>query len=363
MEQTRTALHILWMLLRRSRRRVPTHVSRIAIVYTAKLGDMVCLTPVFRALRSRYPDATITLFGIASNKELVAGNTDISEYVVFDQALVSTYRDQFDIGLVPAPNVHALSFLTRIGARMILVPTVVDGWSPHETRWYKIFSFFVRTVPHNARAYAPGEYLKMLEPLGIHATDTTKYLFVTSDALVKAQEILAQSPRPRIGIVPSAGNKIKTWPAERFALVSDAISNEMHGTPVCLGGPRDTVEVDAYLAACQKKSEILNLAGTLGIEELKAVVHELDAVVAADTGIIYVAEAFGVPTVDIVGPVDEAVQPPRGPRHRAVTPPYARIPQMNIMNARVMDKAEARRQAESITVPQVYAALREVLAR
>ena len=32
--------------------------------------------------------------------------------------------------------------------------------------------------------------------------------------------------------------------------------------------------------------------------------------ISVDTGPIYIAEAFNVPTVDIVGPVDENVQPP-----------------------------------------------------
>ena len=99
------------------------------------------------------------------------------------------------------------------------------------------------------------------------------------------------------------------------------------------------------------------------IEELKALIAEFDLFIALDTGPIYVAEAFDVPTVDIVGPMDEREQPPRGPLNLVVVPPFPRIPQMHIMNARIFDVAEATRQTESITVAQVTEAIDQVLAK
>jgi len=40
--------------------------------------------------------------------------------------------------------------------------------------------------------------------------------------------------------------------------------------------------------------------------------------VSADTGPIYIAEAFNVPTIDITGPVNENEQPPQGEKHKIV---------------------------------------------
>jgi ADP-heptose:LPS heptosyltransferase len=80
-----------------------------------------------------------------------------------------------------------------------------------------------------------------------------------------------------------------------------------------------------------------------------------------DTGPIYVAEAFGTPTVDIVGPVDEREQPPIGQKHRVVVPPERRIPALHIMNAHGYDRKEARRQSEAITTAMVLDACRELL--
>ncbi len=73
--------------------------------------------------------------------------------------------------------------------------------------------------------------------------------------------------------------------------------------------------------------------------------------ISVDTGPIYIAEAFGIPTIDIVGPMDENEQPPRGPMHRIVRTDAA--PVIHIMNSRVYDAAKARKAIEDITVDMV----------
>lgn len=356
----------LVLLLWRPRYWLPKHVRRIAVVQQAKMGDMVCTTPLLRALKSAYPGAHITVFGDSVNRDLLVGSQDVDSYILFTESLVPTllaqHKGMFDVGIIPAPSITALHFLVRVGARMILAPRVVAAWSPHETRWYKLLRFFTSTVTHDGTQYAPREYLRLLEPIGIHTTDTRKHLTVSASAAQRAEVLLEDAQYPRIGIVPSAGNKIKMWPAERFAELAQRVSAEYGGSIVCLGGPRDSEEVQAFLAALAHSVPCVDLSNQLSVEDLKAVVAQLDVIVACDTGTIYIAEAFGVPTVDIVGPVDENVQPPRGPMNAVVVPPYNRIPQMNIVNARVMDKKEARRQALSIEVSQVFDAVQTVLA-
>ena len=88
--------------------------------------------------------------------------------------------------------------------------------------------------------------------------------------------------------------------------------------------------------------------------------------ISADTGPIYIAEAFDVPTVDIVGPMDEREQPPISPIHRIVVPPNRTKPQLHIMNARTYNREEAFRQVASITsamvITETDALLRELKA-
>ena len=108
--------------------------------------------------------------------------------------------------------------------------------------------------------------------------------------------------------------------------------------------------------ALKDSSHIIDASEQMSLDELKALIARATLFVSVDTGPLYIAEAFDVPTVDIVGPVDERVQPPTGPRHTVVVPLRERA-QLYIMNARVYDEVEARRQTESISVEQVCAAI------
>ena len=89
------------------------------------------------------------------------------------------------------------------------------------------------------------------------------------------------------------------------------------------------------------------------IDELKALIAKLHLLIAIDTGPIYIAEAFDIPTIDIIGPIDEKEQPPRGPLNRNVLPPERKRPELFVLNARSYNRKEAIRQVRSITVSLV----------
>jgi ADP-heptose:LPS heptosyltransferase len=220
----------------------------------------------------------------------------------------------------------------------------------------------VVVVPHFMGSYAPRQYLRLLEPLNIVVDNTTKTLAISSAAKEKADAFLKQLPAHSLlaGIAPSTGSKIKEWPAERFALVADYLVEKHNAVIVVLGGKRDSHEVEEMMRNVTRKNRVLSTLDLFSIDELKAVVQRLELFISADTGPIYIAEAFGVATVDIVGPMDEKEQPPIGTRHKVVAAPRHK-PELHIMNARVYDAREARRQAEAITVQMVLAEVEELI--
>ncbi len=113
------------------------------------------------------------------------------------------------------------------------------------------------------------------------------------------------------------------------------------------------------LGALHKKDSVIDLSQKLSIEELKALIAALKLFISVDTGPIYIAEALGVATVDIVGPMDEREQPPHGERHRVVVAQRTQ-PAVHIMNASMVDIAEARRQTDAITPAMVLKAVEEL---
>ncbi len=205
--------------------------------------------------------------------------------------------------------------------------------------------------------------MRLLEPLGIITDDTRKDVYIAQSAKERVEKILSEkginSADTLVGIAPGVGNKIKVWGAERFAEVAEVLQKKHQAKIVIMGGSRDADEVSAMLGALADTGGIVDLSQQLSIEELKALIAKLTLFISVDTGPIYIAEALGVATVDIVGPMDENEQPPRGERHKVVVAQRAE-PAVHIMNASMVDVAEARRQTDAITPAMVLKAVEEL---
>ncbi len=340
--------------------KIPENISRIIVVPTGKLGDVVCCTPVLSALRVHMPQAKI----------IVAGNAKLHRAVLADSGLVDEYIDldapggvariknaQANIGIVTGPAYEYVASLCAAGIPLVSAPTVTGGFSPSETRPYKILKKYIKTYPYDIFAYAPGERLKSLESVGTMSHDTKKHLGFSHNAKNKVLEFLKSNHITPgrdfiVAISPTAGNKIKEWPEERFAGVADHLIETHQAKVILLGGPNDT-------AVVQKTNTFLKHgraveATHFSVDELKAFISRINLFVAVDTGPIYIAEAFSIPTVDLVGPVDERVQPPIGFIHRNVVPQREKA-ELYILNARAYDIQEAQRQTLSVSVSDVNA--------
>lgn len=345
------------------RRRKPGYPKKILIIQMAKLGDMVCTTPMFRAVKAAYPSSELCVIGDAINKEILAGNQDVDRYVVFKKGIERELRkESFDYCAIPNPDFRSLVAAVYGGVRSICVPEVTGG-SVNQTRTFILLSRFVLRVPFRMGAYAPRERLRLLEPLGIVADDTRKWLSFTDEAKRKIEALLSSHGIRKedllVGISPAAGHRTKQWPAKRFAAVADYLHRNQGAKIIMIGGPADMKEADAMRRALRHEGA-LDTTGRLSIEELKAAVSQLNLFISVDTGPVYVAEAFGVPTIDITGPIDEREQPPIGKLHKVIVPPVREKPELFVMNARGYDYKEARRQVESITPEMVFQAIDEL---
>ncbi|MDQ5955534.1 MAG: hypothetical protein QG621_537 [Patescibacteria group bacterium] len=360
------ALRCFWHLLLHGTAKRKVTPTSIVIVQFGKLGDMVCTTPMSRAVKVHDPSIRVIVVGDRVGGEVLAGNPDVDRYIVcgadIAEALQELRKEKVDAGVIASPSLRAFALLYLAGIRTIVAPRVVGGVSM-EGRLYKVLASLGVRVEHRMGRYAPGEYLRALEPLGIFATNTTKHLAISSEAVEWVEGFWKDhnlTGMKVVGISPAAGNRIKQWPPERFASVAGHLFKQGFKL-VVVGGKNDQNETKAMLDAMRPVA-VVNTVGTLSIEQLKALMQKLSLFISVDTGPIYIAEAFGVATIDIVGPVDEREQPPVGPRHVVVVPKREK-PELYVMNPYPRDITEARRQTESITAQDVIAAADTLLGQ
>jgi len=325
---------------------------------------------MFRAVKEKYPRSKLFVMGNALNSELLKGNPDINGYIVcennfgFEDFRRSIRGEKFDFACVTAPGFAALAALYLAEVPLISAPVIRNGFSPYETKPYKILRNFVVTKPHRMGSYAPREYLRLLEPIGIFTEDTKKYLYYSQEAEKTILDFFAKNhiaPEKDfiVGITPSAGNKIKEWGRNKFAKLADYIFDKYRAEIIIIGGPND-IEVDEMISFISKDTKFINTRGLFSVEELKALISKLNLFISVDTGPIYIAEAFDVPTIDIIGPIDGNEQPPIGKLHKIVVAERQK-PELYVMNARIYNEKEARRQIEAISVEMVINKFKELI--
>ncbi len=336
-------------------------VRNIVVVQMAQLGDMVCTTHVFHHIKKKYPHAKLYVIGKAINRETLEGNKDIDEYIVFQNNILGLYKSlkkvKVDVGILTTTHITALAVLFLSGIKSIIAPTVVDGYTPFEGIAYRMLRGLVTIVPISASKNLHSEYLKLLQPLGINETGVERYLEFSKEAGKNAIQYFTQhsiSPGKDfiVAISPSSGNKVKNWPADRFAQVADHVYEKYQAKIVIIGGPNDSEEVSKMLKVLNSETKVVNTLNLFTIDELKAIISLASMFISVDNGPLNIAITFNVPTVDILGPVPEwAVQV--SDLNRIVTNRGGVDPAVYPMNTRDIDFKEAKRQSEAITVEMV----------
>lgn len=356
-------LRALLLVVFRSRKQQVRAPKKILIVQMAKLGDMVCTTPVFRAIKNALPDTKVIVIGDGINSHVLAGNPDVDRYIVgknIADVIREVKAEKPDFACVMGPDFGNILIPVFAGVRSIAAFKVSGGKSS-ETRTYKMLLPFVHTVPYVFGTYVSRALLRLLEPAGIVSEDTRKHLFFTEAARKKLDELFVVNEITKrdlvVGISPTAGHRTKQWAPQNFAKVADYLAERHEAKLVIIGGPADGAEGEAMKAAL--RSTVVNTVGTLNIDELKALIDRLDLFMSVDTGPIYIAEAFDVPTIDIAGPIDVNEQPPRGPLHKNVTPKSGKK-LLFAMNVRDYDYEEVRREVDSMTPEMVVETFEEL---
>lgn len=335
--------------------------KKILIIQMAKLGDMVCTTPMFRAVKNKYPNVELIVVGNKINKDILNGDKNVDKYLVFD-GLLSVFKkikkEKIDFACITSPDFISLCILYLANIKTIVVPEIKNGYSPYEIKEYKILRKFVLKSDYKMGFYAPREYLKLLEPIDVFTSNTKKYLYFSENANKKTNDYFTKNQINKnkdliIGISPSAGNKIKKWSGCKFAEIVAYVYKKYSAKIIIIGAKRDEKEVEEMINFLDEDIQFFNSLNMFNIDELKALVSKMDLFISVDTGPIYIAEAFDVATIDIVGPMDENEQPPVGKVHRVVIVSDRKKPELHIMNARRYNKEEARRQIDEITAKMV----------
>jgi ADP-heptose:LPS heptosyltransferase len=300
--------------------RRPPGPRRVLLIQTAKIGDLICTTPVIASLKTSWPDCHLTLLVNPVCAPLLAHDPDVDALWPVParewQGLAGKWRllgrlraARFDDCIVLSPN-----------TAFLLLPL----WAGIPRRAAILSNFPARSLDRCARFLSHGERhqggrllldteLALLSALGCERLTTRKRLHAAPEAAVPVASFLAGRSAPRIGIGISSGNKLKALSAEQLSELCGQLLARLRHDLVLIGTAEDKPVVE-HIRKQWGKERILDAAGAFGLDALPALMAGLEVYFGVDSGITYLADACDVPVVDLMGPASADDQRPTGPR-------------------------------------------------
>jgi len=303
-------------------------VSQVAIARCLPgLGDLLCIVPALRALRTALPEARITLIGLPNAQSFVKrfnhyldawlefpGYPGISEGWHSPQRthafLTQVQAQAFDLAIqMHGSGIVSNSFAVLLGAKLNAGFFLPGHYCP-DPEWF---------LPYPDREPEVRRHLRLMEFLGVPLQgEQLEFPLWQSDwwELQQVSALYNLQPGKYICIHPGASVGDRRWSPYQFARVADALAQQ--GLAIVLTGTAAETALTEAVAEATNTSAI-NLAGCTSLGALGALLKQAALLVCNDTGVSHLASALQVKSVVIFSNSDpDRWRPLNRDRHRIV---------------------------------------------
>lgn len=292
------------------------HPKKILVIRRDNIGDLVCTTPGFSALRNRFPEAKIAALVNTYNAEVLRGNPNIDRLFVYEKAkhsasnlgrvlnvfrrvllILELRRWKPDITILAKScyDRHALRFARQISAKNI-IGFAPEGFDKSKDRPdFQLFSSGLTSL-HEVEMI--GQLLILLginKPLG--------FLQVFPDAkVVEKIKLMIPTATSRIALHISAREPARRWGAANFISFVHHVLDVYPNKQILLiwspGEGSDPFhpgddELAEYIVNNIKNNQLVQVK-TNSLTELIATLSLCDIFVGADGGAMHLAAALNI---------------------------------------------------------------------
>ena len=298
----------------------PTAPRRILVIQLAKIGDLLCSTPVFCELKRRHPQAEIQVLANPVNAPLLRLDPHVS---VVHEAKAAEFKGlagklnltrRLRAGHYDAVVCLNVGVAYAVCSLWALIPVRLAVLPNFCGRAYRLAARLWSGVePHRGDRLIQDTYLALLTQLGVGGGSRAKEVHAVPGAADKVRALLAQDGRPLVGIGVSSANKLKELGTEKVAAVAAGLlARNPELRVVLIGGDADREQAGAVMATVADPERLIDTTGRFALVELPALLARLSAYVGVDSGVTYMADAVGIPLVSVAGPCNMAETRPLG---------------------------------------------------
>lgn len=271
---------------------------KILLVQLGRLGDVLLTTPAIRAIRAKYPDATLEFLTKRPFAPVLEGNPNLDAIRVHDDKIGSDAKIVFEslfsrrydavVDFQSTPHSSVLVAATRAPIRIGLDRRHRIGYT-HRVR-------LKGTVPYSA-----AHKIEMLEPLGVEGGSLRLDLFPSAsdrEFAMRLWDRLGWHADAPVAILSPVSRRARNrWPLEKFAVVGDILSKRFGGRLLITSGPGERA-VAAGVASLMEEPAVWDYPATT-IKQLAAIYERAAFWFGCDNGPKHLACAMDVPTVTL----------------------------------------------------------------
>lgn len=282
------------------------------------IGDLVMSTPVLADLKKQYPNAKITAMARTPLHDLLKADPHVDELFTFCKTSCFGRHDE-------KRNIIEKLRQGKYDLGILLTNSFSSAWWFWQGRVENRVGFaanmrsllLTEAVPfpkERKQQHIVLTYKKLLEPLGISPSSTPPKIYLTSEEIKQARQLLTTNygippGRPLIGINPGAAyGSAKCWLPERFREVALEFIEKTDAYVLFFG---DAGGASLVKEICRDlPPRVFNLAGATSLRELASLISLCNVLLTNDSGPMHIAAAVGTEVIALFGSTDAVVTGP-----------------------------------------------------
>ncbi len=290
--------------------------SSFLVVSTTGIGDTLWGTPAIKALRETFPDAYICVLTNPAGFEVLKGNPDIDDILIFIQG---SFGYLSCIGLLTQlrkKNI-ATAFIFHSSDRIIWPLCFFSGAVNIigiEGQSKGLDFILTKTIKLQDNIHGIETRLRLVKQVGAKNASRTISIYLADrerEAAVRFMESngIKKENSSIIGFQPGAQKPFKCWPQENFIEAGNILVKSL-GCKIIVTGDSSERELVDEIASGIKGA--VPAAGKLSIRETAAIIEKMNLFITNDTGPMHIAFALKTPTIALFSPTDPRLC---GPHH------------------------------------------------
>ena len=324
---------------------------RVLVVRRDNIGDLVCTTPMFTALRNRYPKSLLAALVNTYNRDVLESHPVVDKVFAYEKAkhrdektsLLANYRDRwrlfrelrrwkFDYAILAGPGYQKNSVRLVQLAGVAKVVGFSDGGS---SRGIHIpVSYGDGALLHEVE-----DVFRLLMPLGVLGKPPATLISATGTALDQARRAVdgLRGPGPLVALHISARKPSQRWSAARFSELARLLSGKFGCRVMLLWSPGEQANA-RHPGDDEKALSVSTLIGesehvaypTESVSALMGALALSDLFIGADGGAMHLAAGLGKPVIALFGDSAPSRWRPWGVPSEILQPPSREVSDVSV---------------------------------